>query len=206
MQYEYARTRKMLKLVLSILLLFLLAGCDTNNMETNDDLQTILPHIIPFSVKDYLPQAMKIAQKWHSDAYLLNLSIEVELPQVEWSENTITFGFQSPSNETKVLAVDCSGFCYSQELTTTISLPQCLPLEVNDSLLGSQEALNLGLANGGSDYVYNENAYVQLDLDRNYPRCDGSTITWEVQFGNMTTFKRVIFVFDAISGELLETR
>jgi hypothetical protein len=150
---------------------------------------------------------MELAQKWHTDAYLLEVSVDVELPHVAWSKNEVSFGFQSPSNTEMVLEVYCSkNFCYSEELTTTISLPQCIPLEINDSLLEGQEALELGLAAGGVEYIYSKNAHIDLHLERNYPRCDGSSITWGVQFGNMTTFERVNFVFDAVTGELLETR
>jgi hypothetical protein len=206
MGYKIFLIEKLAAFLLGIFMLSLFSGCGVIGGEIDGGTQSKSPHLNALSIREHWPQAQELAQMWHTDAYLHYISVDVELPQVASSKNESSFAFQSPSNEKMGLVVYCSKSCYSHEVTSTISLPQCPPLEINDSLLESEEALNLGLTNGGIDYVNNKNASVTLKLERNYPRCDGSTVTWMVTFGNIVTFERVRFIFDAVSGELLETR
>lgn len=206
MKHEPAIGKKALKLIFGILLVLLSSTCSVADREVNDNAEPTVPRFTVLLVRDYLPSALALAQEWQSDAYLLNISVDVELPHVKSISNEISFEFRSPSNENISLVIFCQKTCSSEELTTTIELPQCLPLEISDSLLESREALELGLKNGGVDYINGENAYAFMYLERNYPRCNGSTVTWRVQFGNYFSSEQVLFVFDAESGELLETR
>ena len=112
------------------------------------------------------------------------------------------------------LSISCNGnmlsiasvFMAVVIMASTISLPQCLPFEINELLLEGKDVLNRGLTNGIIEYVGNKNASIHLRLERNYPRCNGSTLTWSVTFGNNVTFERITYTFDAVSGELLEVR
>ena len=187
---------------------FLIAGCSQAGQKTaGDGKAPNVPHIPVLSAKFHWPQAIEVAQEWHSDAYLIDITVNVRIPGTVSRLNSVYFGFQSPSNVSATLLVKCNQTCYSsEELTTPISLPQCPPLEMDDQLLDSDEALEKALLYGGADHVRSEHALLHMDLERNYPGCDGSTITWSVSFGNITTFENVIYVMDAFSGELLETR
>ena len=194
------------KSIILILLVFVASSCGANNRNEVVDRKSTIPHINTLSVKYHWPIALELAQKWHSDSYLVDVKVDVKLPQAEFGSDYVHFGFQSPSNEQLMLLVSCSRNCYFEEVSTTISLPQCLPFEINESILESEDALELGLINGGADYINGRNASIQLRLERNYPRCNGSTLTWSVTFGNYVTFERITYTIDAVSGELLEVR
>jgi len=172
----------------------------------NANPEPTVPQFNVHQVRDQLPSALALAQEWHADAYLLTLSVNVELPHGIPNSDWISFEFRSPSNRKNVLSVFCQKNCRSQELTTTIELPQCPPLEISDSLLESGEVFELGLKNGGIDYINRENASASMYLERNYPRCTGSVITWSVQFEIDFTSEHLRFIVDAESGELLETK
>lgn len=187
-------------------LILFASTCSVADRETKYNTEATVPQVNVLLVRDHLPTALTLAKERYSDAYLLGILVHVELPQVNSGGDEISFEFRSPSNKKMSLIVFCQKACHIEETTTTLELPQCPSLEINNSLIESDEALELGLKNGGADYLSRENAYLFLTLERNYPRCDGSTITWRVQFGDLVTRERISFTFDAVSRELLETR
>lgn len=199
-------SRNLSKLVIFILTIFIASSCRIGDGNDVVDKKSTIPHINVLSVKYHWPTALELAQKWHSDAYLIDVLVDVKLPQTDFGSDYVHFGFQSPANEKLALIVSCARNCYFEEVSTTIALPQCLPFEINEALLDGEDALELGLINGGIDHINSKNASVQLRLERNYPRCDGSILTWSVTFGNFITFERVTYTMDAVSGELLEVR
>lgn len=204
--HKNALTSKLSKPILLVLALFFVSSCRSGDSNEAANGKSTIPHINTLSVKYHWPNALELAQKWQSDAYLIDVDVDVKLPQAEFGSDYVHFVFQSPSNEQLSLLVSCSRNCYFEELSTTIALPQCIPFEINESILEGEDALELGLINGGVNHINSRNASIQLRLERNYPRCNGSTITWSVTFGNYDTFERITYNFDAVSGELLEVR
>jgi hypothetical protein len=186
--------------------LYLATSCSAIFRNEDPEVTPLVPQISVLSVNQRWHTALEIAQKWQSDAYLIDVLVDVKSPNSDLSREKVNFGFQSLNNKSLALIVSCSESCYSEEVKSTIEIPQCLPLEIDKSILEGKDVLELGLQNGGTNYAFNQNASIQLRLERNYPRCEGSTITWTVTFGNNVTFDRIGFVFDARSGELLETR
>ena len=158
MKYEPAIDKKTLKLIFGVFLAILVSTCSVAEREVIDNTGPTVPQFNVLSVRDYLSSALALAQEWQSDAYLLNVSVNVELPHVKSSNNEVSFEFRSPSNENVSLVISCQKTCSSEELTT-VRLPQCTPLEISDSLLESDDALALGLKSGGINYINGENAY-----------------------------------------------
>lgn len=183
---------------------FLLSGCDVKDDNFYNS-QTSTYQISMLSVHDHLSSAIALAQKWHTDAYLLNVSIDVLVPNANSSKNDISFVFRSPSNENKELLVRCSDNCYLKEFSSSLSLPECFHLEINDSMIDSEQALNLALKHGGDEHIDDKNMLVNLYLER-YPPCRGEKTAWRVDFKNIVTFEDARFIFDATTGELLEMK
>jgi len=198
--------RNVSKSIILMLAVLIASSCRVSEGNGFVDNKPTIPHINVLSVKYHWPIALELAQKWHSDAYLVDVIVDVKLPQADFGSDYVHFGFQSPSNEKLALLVSCSRNCYFEEVSTRIRLPQCLPFEIDEPILEGEEVLELGLILGGVDYVNSRNAWVQLRLERNFPRCDDSTLTWRVTFGNYATYERVTYTIDAVSGELLEVR
>ncbi|OQY27321.1 MAG: hypothetical protein B6I38_10220 [Anaerolineaceae bacterium 4572_5.1] len=180
-------------------------GCNfLGNNASDNTSQT--PNISVLSVKFHWPQALELAQKWHSDAYLIDVTVDVLLPHVPSSRAEVGFVFRSPSDEKATLGVICHNACYTEKFNSSLSLPQCTPFSIDDIALDSKDALEIGLADGRDTYVDVQNASLQLKLERNYPRCDGSMITWNIRFSNIVTFEGIDIVIDALTGDVTEIR
>lgn len=191
-----------------ILLAWFASGCMPNIVQEsmNPTSTTREFGIVPLSVKDAWPQAIDIAKKWDADAYLYDVAVDVQTPNTDYSIDESRFGFRSPAAEKSILSVEChrGRGCLSKEYHTTITLPQCIPFNVEEKFLDSEQALNIALNNGGVEYVNKQNFSLMMTLRRDYPRCEGSLITWEIDFSNIFTLENIAIVIDATTGEVLE--
>jgi hypothetical protein len=118
----------------------------------------------------------------------------------------VNYVFRSASHEGETLAVICHNACGTEEFETTISLPQCTPFSIDDFIIDSEQALEIGLENGGTNYIGSSSSIIKLTLGRGFPGCNSSAVTWEVNFRNVATFNGINISLDAITGEVLEIR
>ncbi|MFO7943941.1 MAG: hypothetical protein R6U51_06545 [Anaerolineales bacterium] len=197
--------------LLTAISLFVLYGCNTQkeiidgflSSPTHNDLDSIIA--IP-SVKDHWAQAQELAQKWHPDAYLIDVTVDVRLPEAPSSINEVGFDFKSRTDKSAVLAVNCHAACNSTILESSISLPQCKPFELNDGLIKSKEALSIGLEYVERSFIHGKNSMIRMRLERNYPRCEGNIITWSVSFSNIKSFEKTRVIINAFTKEIIEVQ
>jgi hypothetical protein len=72
---------------------------------------------------------------------------------------------------------------------------------MNDIKVHSQEAIFIGLENGGLDYIFEENSFASAKL---FNQCDSEKIYWSVYFS--VFFDSLEILIDAKTGEIIEIR
>jgi len=161
----------------------------------------------PIALEEYWSEAMAMAEDWRPDAYVREVSIDVELPESPASRSFVEFDILSPSEDMVSLSVHCKeGDCESLEFDQNPGYPvlQCSPIELGDPSLTSQEALEIGIANGGRQFVYDSNASLSLTLSHiSGNQICSDRLTWMVDFFDPIT-RGVQMLMDAKTGEILE--
>jgi len=161
----------------------------------------------PIALEEYWSKAMAMAEDWRPDAYVREVSIDVELPNSPASRSFVEFDILSPSVDMVSLSVHCKeGDCESLEFDQNPGYPvlQCSPIELGDASLTSQEALEIGVANGGSQFVYDSNASLSLTLSHiSGNQICSDRLTWRVSFFEPVT-RGVRVLLDAKTGEILD--
>jgi len=161
----------------------------------------------PIALEEYWSKAMAMAEDWRPDAYVREVSIDVELPNSPASRSFVEFDILSPSVDMVRLSVHCKeGDCESLEFDQNPGYPvlQCSPIELGDASLTSQEALEIGVANGGSQFVYDSNASLSLTLSHiSGNQICSDRLTWRVSFFEPVT-RGVRVLLDAKTGEILD--
>jgi len=161
----------------------------------------------PIALEEYWSKAMAMAEDWRPDAYVREVSIDVELPESPASRSFVEFDILSLSEDMVSLSVHCKeGDCESLEFDQNPGYPvlQCSPIELGDPSLTSQEALEIGIANGGSQFVYDSSASLSLTLSHiSGNQICSDRLTWRVSFFEPAT-RGVRVLLDAKTGEILE--
>jgi hypothetical protein len=156
---------------------------------------------------EYWSHALSIAKEWRADSYVKRVSIEVALPNTAGSHDYVAFTFQSPSADMVSLGVTCKeGDCQSLEVMQNEGYPvlQCAPIEVSDVEISSQDALEAGLQNGGSQFVYGSNTLLSVTLSHiSGNKICSDRLTWLVSFLELGSSGFRVFI-DASTGEILE--
>jgi hypothetical protein len=158
-------------------------------------------------LEEYWSRALSIAEEWQADSYVKEASIEVALPNSAASHDYVAFTFQSPSEDMISLSVTCKeGDCRSLEFMQNEGYPvlQCAPIDISDVEISSQEALEAGLQNGGSQFVYGSNTLLSVTLARhsgNKVCSDG--LTWGMGIFDLVN-RGILVLIDASTGEILE--
>ena len=156
------------------------------------------------SVRNVWAEALAVAQKWHTDAYVYNVSFDFTLPTIS-PANKVIFSFQSPSENYATLQVPCSiSRCSSFEVEREPEAPvtYCRPITLDDFMLDSTDALNIGLQNGGEHYTQLQVALVFLLLYRANPSCTGP-VEWSISFLDPYASTGTDIAIDATTGEIV---
>ena len=159
------------------------------------------------ALEEYWSRAISIAEEWRADAYVKDVSIDVALPNSPASLNHVAFTFQSPSADMVSLSVSCEdGDCQSLQVMQEAGYPvaHCAAIEASDAEISSQDALEAGLQNGGSQFVYGSHTLLSLTLSHQAGNeiCS-DRLTWRVSFFEPVTRGIRVFI-DARTGEILE--
>ena len=158
-------------------------------------------------LEEYWSTAMSNAEDWRPDAYVREISIDVALPNSPASSSHVAFIVQSPSEDMVSLSVSCEeGECKSLEVDQNPGYPvlHCSPIDVKDPTITSQEALEVGLQNGGSQFVYDSSTSLSLTLSHiSGNQMCSDRLTWRVSFFEPVT-RGVRVLLDATTGEILE--
>ena len=158
-------------------------------------------------LEEYWSTAMSTAEDWRPDAYVREISIDVALPNSPASSSHVAFTIQSPSEDMVSLSVSCEeGECRSLEVGQNPGYPvlHCSPIDVKDPAISSQEALEVGLQNGGSQFVYDSHTLLSLTLSHlSGNQVCSDRLTWRVSFLEPVT-RGVRILLDATTGEILE--
>jgi hypothetical protein len=179
----------------------LLAGCTRAGNEKETPMISSTHHLPALSVITFWPTATDIAKEWRSDAYVFEVSVEIQLPNSPASSSNILFTFQSPSEDSKVFVVSCSEEdCNSFEVEDYGR--DCEPISIDDFKLDSQRVLGIALQHGGSDYVNLQSAFADLTLSRGRPLCT-NTVYWTASFLDLAT-SGIHIGIDANTGEVIE--
>lgn len=129
-----------------------------------------------------------MAQSWHADVYLTEVSIGVKLPNSSISFPGIDFLFESPSDDSARFVVACDELdCKSFEVEQSEEVPvyYCSPVHQEDFKLDSQDVLEIGLQKGGNAFVDREATTVELSLSYGTAFC-GDRLFWRVQFTDLS--------------------
>jgi hypothetical protein len=190
-----------------LVLIVVIGACQTDVLPTpTGTLELNVP-----SAREYWLQALEMAQEWQPDAYVRGVDVDVPLParpsSVRPGYPGVRFSFCSASEDHITLVVSCSSErCDSFEIEQGSGYPlmHCTPIALDDFSLDSEDAVAIGLQNGGDDYMSSSTAYVVLKLHRDSPFCEGR-VQWSITFAEPSG--RVLDVFvDSVSGEIIEIR
>jgi len=195
-------------LIILIIAFVFLSGCGGEKAEIKyfdvDNFEIL-------SAKGYWDEASGLAVNWQKDAYLTNASVEIPLPNANRGVKAGTlFRFQALGNDTSFLLVNCSkNMCDKKESKRNPEFPvtHSKPITKSDFDISSANAFEIGVREGGIEYIYNENSEAFLILIRDNPDNSGRVI-WVVNFIQFRTgdFPEELMVeIDANTGEVLET-
>ena len=198
-QLGFVNRSQMLLAVLAHILV--MAGC--TRIENTALAPTHSSDLSVPSVKDLWSQALSMAGEWHSDAYVTGVSVYIS----SWGSSETSFSFQSPSDADATFDVTCdTAGCSSSVLQMKPAYPpmmECIPVALDDFALDSRDAFNIGLQQGGEEYMQASALYILLMLSRPVPYCKGP-MTWSVSFIDLTTAEGIQVRIDAATGEVIE--
>jgi hypothetical protein len=185
----------------------LLAGCSLLQGEPTSVDDPSSYGLRAIALEEYWSTAMSMAEDWRPDAYVREVSIDVALPNSPASSNHVAFTFQTPSDDMVSLSISCEeGDCGSLEVDQNPGYPvlHCTPIDEEDPSISSQEALEVGLQSGRSQFVYDSHASLSLTLSHiSGNQICSDRLTWRVSFFEPVT-RGVRVLLDAKTGEILE--
>jgi len=185
----------------------LLAGCSLLQGEPTSVDGPSSYGLRAIDLEEYWSTAMSTAEDWRPDAYVREVSIDVALPNSPASSSHVAFTIQSPSEDMLSLSISCEeGECRSLEADQNPGYPvlHCSPIDLEEPEISSQEALELGLQNGGSQFVYDSHTLLSLTLSHlSGNQICSDRLTWRVSFFEPVT-RGVRVLLDAKTGEILE--
>ena len=163
------------------------------------------------SAKGYWDEAIRQAENWQEQAYLTHVSIDIPLPNAKRGVSAaVGFHFLTSDSDILKLTVSCSGVNCSKRETEhdpDFPLQHSKKIGKNEFTLTSQEAFEIGVKEGGVEYIYNDNVVSSLVLMRDFNDYSGPVI-WVVKFLQFRTgdFPEKFRVeIDANTGEVMET-
>lgn len=158
-------------------------------------------------LEEYWETALALGQDWRPDVYVREATIEVELPNSPASSSSVHFKIESPSEDMISNGVFCDeGGCEALEFEQGPGSPiaHCKGIDLSQARVSSQEALEIGLAQGGRQYIYNSDAIVSLTLSRIFGnKLCTDELTWIVSFFEPAT-RGIDVDIDAVTGEVLK--
>ena len=195
-------------LIILIIALLFLSGCGREKAEIKnfdvDDFEIM-------SAKGYWDEAVRQAENWQEEAYLTHVSIEIPLPNSGMGESAVLgFHFLTSDSDILKLTVACKNNSCSQRETKhnpDFPLQHGKPIQKDDFSLTGEHAFEIGIQEGGINYIYNEDVVASLVLGRDGNDNSGPVI-WVVNFIQFRTgdFPEELMVeIDANTGEVLET-
>jgi len=189
------------------LVALLLAGCSLLQGEPTPVDGSSSYGLRAIDLEEYWSTAMSIAKDWRADAYVKEVSIDVALPNSPASSSHVAFTIQSPSEDMLSLSISCEeGECGSLQVDQNPGSPvlHCSPIDLEEPEISSQEALELGLQNGGSQFVYDSHTLLSLTLSHlSGNQICSDRLTWRVSFFEPVT-RGIRVILDAQTGEILE--
>jgi hypothetical protein len=189
------------------LVVLLLAGCSLLQGEPTSVDGPSGYGLRAIDLEEYWSTAMSTAEDWRPDAYVREVSIDVALPNSPASSSHVAFTIQSQGEDMVSLSVSCEeNECRSLEVDQNPGYPvlHCSPIDVKDPTISSQEALEVGLQNGGSQFVYDSHTLLSLTLSHiSGNQICSDRLTWRVSFFEPVT-RGVRVLLDAKTGEILK--
>ena len=134
------------------LILIMLSACTLSPQDHPVNIRVI-------SLKRALPDLVKKAAEWHSDAYLVDVHISLD----DRDNDQIIASFRSPSEDHEILGVTyhLNGSISVEYFKTVESILQLKPIRDSDWKIDSQAALNIMLSDQDIGYIVgNENAKI----------------------------------------------
>lgn len=167
-----------------------------------------------FSLRELYPEALKRARVWKHDAIMTMASFDAWFPEDSIGRYA-SFGFRSPSSPSEYLILSVkerSGipdFSVTPGEFTSLEPPLPDPITPNSLAIDSPEALDISLANGGSDFLRDREGgplwpttiylHYEDDVDKTGP------IVWRVEYFVPPLGPALRVVISAETGELLES-
>lgn len=159
------------------------------------------------ALDQYWDSAVSLGLDWRPDAYVREVTIDVQLPNSPASSSDARFKIESPSEDLISIGVFCSaGDCEALDFEQGPGSPitHCKGIDPSEAQVSSQEALEIGLAQGGRQYIYGSNALVSLTLSRTHGnKLCTDELTWIVSFFEPET-RGIDVDVDAVTGDVLD--
>lgn len=178
--------------------LILATAC--SQTESVADLRTL-------SAQDMYPLALEQAQQWKPDVYLDSIDVQV-VPSLDTSVSImIAFGFESPSEEYHSLLVfyrESSGEFENRVVEHTSPIEIRTPIEPDDWLIDSLEALSISQVQGGNEYLVSHdlnNTRMALYLQRQ-PR--DAPLRWRASYSDLDGNEYIRIRMDPKTGKVME--
>jgi len=166
-------------ILLTVLICSMLVGCarsSTISPSTPGSEQPI--EVVP--VDAYWEEALALAKDWHSDATIRTVIIGIPLPNSKMTTSPAKFSVEAISEPMETLSIRCNEQqCESFTVARNEGHPvqQCKPLHLDDVRISSQEALEIGLRNGGKGFIETELASGDITLSYGVGTCR-ERLTW----------------------------
>ncbi len=178
----------------------LLSACEDPQEGTSTS-----PSLPILSVEAYWDFAHEQAYAWHTDAQILEVRVEVALPNSSVSSSNIKFTFVSPEDRLTEWVLSCTPEgCSAIEVDRTPGHPSRLcPFEFDDFKIDSKEALQIALDNGLDEYISHELAFLDLKLGRTIVCMDH--VVWSASGLIPSPFHSTDVWIDAMTGEVIES-
>lgn len=197
---EIRVSRHWLLVLICILVLVVLSGCNSQATETPVD----RPPLRVLSARAHLEEAWRLARQWRDDAELIEIQADIQGPG-QTSLFLLSFDFESPSEDQLTYSVICSsGGCFGREFPTSVTRLSAgwIPIEFDDEMIDSIEAAAIGHQNGGDRFVNLRDAMMSVSLQRDKPR-DVGPIVWQAYYATLAGSGPLYVVIDPYTGEVI---
>jgi hypothetical protein len=184
------------------LLTFVMSGCKASNLQEEER-----SRIYVISFQEYWNQLERKASEWHSDAYLIGVTVPILIDSPRTNELPLSAYFFSFSDELNMLDVM---FDYDGRINVdTSSLTQVLPnreITRSDWKIDSVDALKFLLQDEDVEFLisHSETQCSSLELDR-WPQFSFKVVTWRIVISDCgnSDYTRYGYI-DALSGKIIE--
>lgn len=181
-------------------------ACSTRPSGQSDHAALPFPSL---SVKAVWPVAVEKAREWQPDAYVSNLRLSFDHTDDGGEFGTVDFAFESPSSDEQSLWVICGRTTCASDVMPKPAYRsgiEPVPIQEEDFKIEGKKALEISLAEGGSDYmdIMKQKYIPTFAMLARLDPPDTGNLYWRTSYFDPATREHLDVIIDANSGEVIE--